>query len=145
MDVKGFEISGKGDALEDVVSKLKFISKLKEGDKICVASMTVVKSDYYSRLCRTISNTVTSDEGREKTMYFVRGVIKKAIDLAHYYAQNNYQECAFNKNITELIIRNINNAKKGLDNLSKTYSESTKFTTELETIMETMDIKINST
>jgi len=137
MDSKGFNISGKEHSLEEMLSKLKFISRIKEGDKINVGSMSIVKPDYYSRICRTMSGE-TRDDGLE----FIRIVIRKSIELAQYYMNCKEEDCEFNRDVADLIIKNINDAKKGIENYSKTYGPDVKFATELETILETTNIKI---
>ena len=135
MDIKGFGISGQQSSVENIVSKLKFISRLKEGDKIDIRNMSVVKDDYVSRLNRTMSGCK-----REDSLKFMKNTIENAIELVQYY----YSQCRenqFNKDVGDLIIENISKAKIGIENQIKTYSSDIKFITELETVIEIINIK----
>ena len=134
--VKKFIISGQEDSLEKLLSRLKFISKIKRGEKLDIKSMTIVKSNIPSRAYRSI----ISRETRIETLNFIKGTINTAIDLLYYYICIENQ---FDQKIAQVIITNLLSAKNGITNLIITYNDDRKFVTDLETTIETMDIKIN--
>jgi len=157
--IKNFDISGKEETLGQLLSDLKFISKIKQGEKIDVKSMTLV-NDFQSLVYRIF----ISRESRKETYDFIKKVINRAIDMTYYYfslngkkteyekkkervANNdnvsvNMQSVNFNIDIAKIIISNLSLAKEGLINLKETYEKDRKFVTDLETIIETMEIKI---
>ncbi len=136
--IKNFSVSGKEDSLNKMLSILKFIAKIREGEKIDVKSMSVVHSDIPSRAYRTF----VSRESRLETLEFIKISINRAIDMIYYYLSLKEETEHFNKDVAKIIICNLNLCKQGLKNLTVTYEEDRKFTTDIETLIETMDIKI---
>ncbi len=196
--IKNFSINGNQESLEKLLSTLKFLSKIREGEKIDVKNMSIVKPDIPSRIYRT----VVSRETKMDTYYFLKTSLSNAIELIYYYlsegSKNSKKEYSigsgmpdnegylstspqsreqssskeyssgkeddgieqprpveikkivqesnierFNKEIAKTIIDNLENAYKGIKNLSLTYGEDRKFTTDLESLIETSNLKIN--
>lgn len=50
----------------------------------------------------------------------------------------------FNKSIALLIIKNIEESKKGMDNLKQTYTYDRNFCSDLQALIQTLEIKLNS-
>jgi hypothetical protein len=136
MDIKGFGISGQQSSVESIVTKLKFISRLKEGDKIDIRTMTVVKNDYISRLSRHMSGC-----RRDDSLQFIRDTINSAIELAQYYFSVSVNN-PFNQDVGKLIIENIKKSYDGIKNQMKTYADDSNFVSDLETVIETTNIKL---
>lgn len=146
--LKNFSISGKEESLERILSTLKFIAKIREGEKIDVKTMSIVRPDFPSRAYRTF----ISRESRNETFEFIKTSINKAIDMVYYYlsmdrksdrnSSDKNTKDNFHRDVAKVIITNIVEAKKGLYNLTVTYEEDRKFVTDIETVMETLEIKI---
>ena len=142
--IKNFSISGREESLEKMLSTLKFIAKVREGEKIDVKTITIVKPDLPSRAYRTI----ISRQSRIETLDFIKTAINKAVNMVYYYLSLEEDEkiitnkINFNLNVAKVIMVNLVESKKGINNLVVTYEEDRKFVTDLETIVETMEIKI---
>lgn len=137
--IKNFSISGKEESLERMISILKFIAKIREGERINVKTMTISQSDIPSRVYRTF----ISRETRSETLDFIKNAINKAIDMVYYYLTlEDKNEGNFHHDVAKIIIENLINAKKGMLNLTVTYQDDRKFVTDIESIVETMEIKI---
>src|SRR5262245_26369105 len=134
--IKSFSCNGNEESLENIISDLKFISKIKPQERINMTSMTISGSDYYSRVYRTLLMT----EDRGETLKFCRSTIQKAIDLLYYYSVKDEK---FYKNLAGILITSLEEAKGGLGNLMLTYGDDRMFTAKIEALLATMDVKIN--
>jgi hypothetical protein len=57
---------------EDIIPKLKFISKLNKGDKINVKSMYIQPNNFYNKISRSFFNI----DDRTNTLIFVQTTLK---------------------------------------------------------------------
>ena len=133
--IKNFTISGKEESLENIISKLKFISKIREGEKVDVKTLTIVDPDIPSRAHRTF----ISRESRVETYSFIKTVIDRGIGMLYYYLDTKE---TFHSEMVRLLVVNLKDSKKGITNLTITYEKDRKFVSDIETLMETMDAKI---
>ncbi len=134
-NIDNFTTSCKEESIEKILSTLKFISKIREGERIDVKTMVIVKQDIPSRLHRTL----ISRETRNETLDFLRKSINTAISVIYYYAKSDN---IFDQDITKILIENLINSIIGIKNLTVTYEEDRKFVSDLETLMQTLETKI---
>lgn len=128
-------VDGSDRSAQDIVSKLKFIAQIKEGEKIDVQSLKVVPDHWISKLYRTL---VARGESREATLEFIRGVVGEAFDLISEYLPRDQ---GFFQQIGYLIVQSLQDAKVGLVNLGQTYHEDRMFFARLDTLIETINTK----
>ena len=134
--VKCFVTDGSERSVQDTVSKLKFLAKIKEGEKIDVQSLQVVTADSWgSRLYRTL---IARGESREATLEFVRGVVGEAFDLATRYIT---REDDFFRQVGDMIIQALQESKQGLSNLTETYKDDRMYTSRIDTLIGTISTK----
>jgi len=133
--MKSFVVDGSERSVQDIISKLKFIAKIQDGEKLDVCSLTLHKDTLGTSLYRTI---VARDESRDRALEFIRCVIGEAFDLASKYRR---KEESFFKKIGEMIILALKESRAGLLNLTKTYELDRMFVSKLETLMVTLDTK----
>lgn len=133
MDEKHFIMKSES-LFEVTIKNLKFLSKIKRDEKINTDNLSIVKNDYYSRIMRT-----KSGQSRKDTIVFIKNVFNTAIQIYQYYSE----DVKFGKDACDLLMKNIENAKKGLQNLSITYADDADFGTDIETIIELLNIKLN--
>ena len=113
----------------NLISKLKFIGKIGESEKINVKHMTLQKDTYTTSLVRTFINYDT----RQNTLIFVSTTIEQSIILLHkYFTSNNEAKIKMAENI----YRDFINAIKGLYALKTTYSDDTMFCCKIHTIIQ---------
>lgn len=133
--LKNFVIDGSERSVQDIVSKLKFISKIKEGDIIDVASLTLTPKNLGTSVYRTV---IARGESRCAALEFFRQVIGEAFDLATRYISSDQ---LFFKEIGLMVINALKESKMGIVNHSKTYKEDDMYVSKVETLIETLDTK----
>lgn len=135
--LKNFIIDGSERSVQDIVSKLKFMSKIKEGEIVDVASLSLMERGWKTSAYRTF---VARGENRMATLEFFRHVIGEAFDLATKYLQNPEK---FFQDIGEMIIIALQESKAGIANYKKTYASDQMYVARVETLMKTVDTKSN--
>jgi len=135
MSIKHFVVNGDEKSVQDTLSRLKFIAKVKEGEKLDIESQTVQDNSYIVNVIRTFFR----NESRNRTITFIRTTYGEAFELIEGYLKN---ESLFAKNLTELILKSINDSQVGLENLAKTYEDDRMFVAKIETIIDTINAKL---
>lgn len=132
-DIKAFINDDSDMSWQDVSSKLKFISSLKEYEKIDIQSLQTMENGYITSIWRTF---FYKTESRKTTYDFVKSVIGNAVMLcAQYLAHNDDMFKKFGLTIyTEL-----QSCKKGINNLCKTYSDDVAYVSKFESIITIID------
>jgi len=133
--MKSFVIDGSERSVQDIVSKLKFISKIKEGEKVDVQSLTLCESGLGTSLYRTF---VARGESRENALEFIRSIILEGFNLASKYLKKPEK---FLKDIGKMIIDALHESRAGLVNLTKTYQADRMYVSKVETLMSTLETK----
>lgn len=123
------------DSHKEVISLLKFISKIQPGEKICVKYRYVQPDTLLTRLSRTF----ITQETRQMTGSFVTSVINKGFELIYVYLAS--------KKTTDLelsinTIRDIVSAKLGVKSLMTTYEDDVMFICNMETLLEEINARI---
>ena len=119
---------------KDVISKLKFIGKLKKGEKVNVKLLYVQQDGLVTQLSRTFLQ-----DNRSKTLTFVQDTINKSFDLISYYGKSiRVSEKIMSSNL----IDDLKKSKVGLVNLKETYIDDVKFCCDLETLLQLIDAKL---
>lgn len=114
--------------LQDILQKLSFIAKIKEGQKINVNYRpTIVGTgswiySYYESFFRSMHG-----EGRESTINYLKHVINEAIRLLDYYKH-------LPQHINYLLVL-MKKAKKGIKNLRVTYYNDNHVVSQLDILI----------
>lgn len=138
-----------GDAkVQEVIGRLKFMSKILHGEKINVRELFVRDNDsVMQRVLRTMRNVGTflsaseSVESKQATLDFIQDTVNSAITLIAIYRRDNDE---FKKNIADIIVNNLEQSKVGIRNLIATYQSDRKFISEAEAVIQTLEVRINS-
>ena len=122
---------------EDNISRLKFIGKIKKGDKINIKDMYVQPNNIITRLNRSFVNV----DNRNNTLSFILETIKKSFDelLTHL---DKGKDNLFDFNISSNIISDLENSKVGLVNLKDTYNDDLMFCCKVDTIIQDIDARL---
>ncbi len=124
-------INSKLDSDNEVISNIKFIGKIREGDKINTRGKAYIQHDnFYTK----ISRTFISPDNKENTYLFVSGNIKQIFEILYKYLPD--RENRAKKMIIGNILEDIRNATTGIRNLEKTYEEYTLFVSKLQTLIQ---------
>ena len=142
-----FSMTG-DDKVQQVIGRLKFLSKIEHGEKINVRELFVRDNDsVLQRVLRTIRNATTylsaSDivESKDSTLTFIQDTVNEAITLIAIY-RNDKDE--FAQSIAVIIIENLEASKIGIQNLIDTYKTDRKFIAQVETVIQTLEARIKS-
>lgn len=135
-----FMLDGKDREVQDVISKLRFIAKIKEGEKIDVKTMTLqdtrVPWGWKVKFRRTFW---VRGESRNTTYEFIMKTLTDAIEYA-----TKYLRCTEPLYIDygRMILTTLSECKIGLDNLVRTYSSDKMYISRIETLKKTLDTKL---
>lgn len=121
---------------DEILSNLVYISTFREGDKIDVDNYT---TQVNTNVLRVVYNAVyryAHGASRHKTFEFIKTTLDSAITLL--------RTCGFSRDVSSelsisLFIKNLQNARKGIENQKKTYEieGDTKLAADYETLIQT--------
>ncbi len=121
---------------DDIIPRLKFISRLKKGDKINVKNLYIQPNNFYNRIDRSFFNV----DDRTNTLIFVQTTIKKGFELfnTHIAMVNPYD-----KILCGNLLCDLRNTKVGLLNLKETYIDDVMFVCKIDALIEETDAKLS--
>lgn len=123
--------------VHEIISKLQFISQVKNGEKLDLYSLQIVSADSWATSAyRTF---LSRGESRANSLEFAKAVINQAFGLACTYLEKDGD---YNTNIGEIIIRSIIGSKKGLKCMTETYKLDRLFVSEIQSLILILDSKI---
>ena len=120
----------------ELITRLKFLSKIKKNEKIDTVNMIVQPAD--SRLT-SISRTYYQ-EARNTTLSFIEEIIKKSFELINKYINSSKIS---EQEIVKHLIKDFENSKEGIINLKYTYESDNMFICNLDTILQNIDAKLS--
>jgi len=125
------------DSNKEIVSRLKFIGRIQKGEKINTRHMYVQQDGFTT----TISRTFINQDNRGNCLSFIQDTISKAFELLSLYERSD-RDC--DVMIALNIIKDIQTAKNGINNIKETYMVDVKFTCDLDTLLEFIDARLIS-
>ena len=123
---------------EDNISRLKFIGKIKKGDKVNIKDMYVQPNNIITKINRSFVNV----DNRNNTLSFILETIKKGFEelITHLEKSKNN---LFDMNISVNMISDLENSKVGLINLKDTYNDDLMFCCKIDTIIQDIDARLD--
>ena len=134
--LNNFVKDGSERSVQDIVSKLKFISKIKEGELVDVHTLTIIESGVVTSLYRTF---ITRSESRRITLDFFHRIIGSAFDMIALYLE---EKGDFGRQIGIMILNSLKESKDGIISHGKTYRKDRMYKSEIETLILTLDTKL---
>lgn len=122
---------------EDNISRLKFIGKIKKGEKINVKDMAVQPNNMYTKIHRSLVIV----DNRNNTLAFILDTVKKSFEELLIHLDKS-QENLFDLNISTNMIQDLENSKNGLNNLKDTYLDDLMFCCKIDTIIQDIDARL---
>jgi len=142
-----FSLSGDS-KLQEIIFRLKFISKIRKGEKLNVKGYFIRDNDsMYQRAIRSIRNYsmwLTNSEiveSKEATLAFIQETINEAITLIVLYRSENEE---FSHGIANILVTNLEASKAGIRNSISTYRNDRKFISEAEAVIQTLEMRIKN-
>lgn len=133
--VKKHFTSGEEEKLQNVLSRLEFISSLKEGEKFNPVTWEVRPDGWMTAIIRTCNSV----ESREECYNFIKTTLDDTIELLYLYRESN--EPYYN-NISNEIYNAIKKAEPGIRCQMLTYKDSRDIVAKLNTAILITNIKI---
>lgn len=116
-----------------LLTRLKFISKIKIGDKINTRHHLTIQPNNF---LTSISRTIILQDSRTNALHFISDTISQSIDIINNIKNSNK---SVDVNLLKLLLNDIRNAKNGINNISETYSDDLIIVSEFETIIQSID------
>lgn len=123
------------DLFFEIVANLKFISKIKVGEKVDVQSQQLHVNNWITGIYRTF---IARRESRDLTFSYFRSVVTNAIEFIRALATSGVEN---DKKISS-IMEALEESKIGFTNLKKTYEDDRMFESKIETLLSTIDVMI---
>jgi hypothetical protein len=146
-NIKKLIIDDGEQSYQDVVSKLKFIAFIKEGQKIDIHTLSTMEDNYWTSLWRTWRTTMACPESRDVTMKWIKKVINDAFSIcskfARYGGDDKENEIEFYQRLSRQISDDIQYSKTGIINLKKTYSDDIIYTSKIDALIVVIDEEID--
>lgn len=122
---------------EDNISRLKFIGKIKKGEKINIKDMYVQTNNILTKINRSFVNV----DNRNNTLSFILETIKKSFDELISHLEKG-KDNLFDLNISTNMVSDLENSKQGLINLKDTYNDDLMFCCKVDTIIQDIDARL---
>uniref|UniRef100_A0A6C0KDT4 Uncharacterized protein n=1 Tax=viral metagenome TaxID=1070528 RepID=A0A6C0KDT4_9ZZZZ len=120
---------------DDIIPKLKFISRLNKGDKINVKNMYIQSNNFYNWINRSFFNI----DDRANTLMFVHTTVKRGFDLLlHHIDSTN----PFDIILCQNLYNDLKNTQVGFSNLRETYIEDVMFSCKIDALVEETAAKL---
>lgn len=121
---------------QEIISRLKFIGKIKKGEKINTRYMYVQPDGLFTSLKRTF---ITQDN-RSNTLSFIQETIARSFELLITYERSTSDA---DKTLSKHLVKDLVEAIKGLINLKTTYISDTKFCCDMDAALELINARLN--
>src|SRR3990167_6694981 len=111
---------------EEIIARLKFIGHIQKDEKINVRHVNKQPHTIYTK----ISRTFLYPDNRNNSLKFIRDVIARTFDILESYI--HHENFVAGKSIVLDLVK----AKQGITNLKYTYGDDTKFSCDLDVLIE---------
>ena len=120
----------------EIISRLKFIGNIQEGEKINVKNLYIQPDGIITKLSRTLY----SQDSRNNTLTFVTNTIKESFNILNMYMKTNHQSKTL---LCYNIYNDLKNVSIGLENLKKTYVEDLMFCCRITGLIQEIQIVLS--
>ena len=120
------------DSRQEIITRLKFLSRVSRGQKINVKDMTLQDESWITSASRSVWNI----DNRNNTMTFIQNTITSAFNMIVLLLKS---ESVGDHQICKTIVADINGAKRGIQNLKSTYDNDTYFCCGVDTYIQMID------
>ncbi len=127
------------DDSSEVISRLKFISKIQKGEKI---NTRYVKNPVVQPegIITSISRSIFNIDNRENTLIFLSTTIKRSFELLTLYSKG---DSSFDKSMTHNLLKDLSSCLTGLDNIKATYSPDIMFCCKIDTLFQDISARLS--
>jgi hypothetical protein len=132
--------------VQDIISKLRFLSKVKKGERLQVDGLAVVENTWYAKFVRAwntmgeIKDTGEIKEGRRKSLAFIKELYETGLRLAKSIIN---ETSSYYTDLWNMLIKGLKDAQPGITNLMNYYESDRLYIAEVETFVDVLNAKIN--
>jgi hypothetical protein len=123
-------------SVKDVVSNLKFIGELNNGDKINTLSLSRQPPGFMTSIKRTLAG----NDNRHNTLHFLQKTLYTAFEIIETTDSTSMR--ASDKVVMRNLLKDVTKSKIGLSNLKETYASDLKFVCDIDTLIQFIDSKM---
>lgn len=134
-DYSGYNIN-RMDGNQEIISRLKFIGRLKKGEKINTRHMYVQPDGIGTSLSRTFAY----QDNRGNALNFCQETISRSFELLITYERSDTHT---EKVLWGKLLEDLQQSTVGLKNLKFTYITDTKFCCDMDTLLENVLAKLD--
>ena len=120
--------------IQEVLSKLKFVSKIKPHEKVNVGSLSIDDNYFFSNFIRYYKC-----ESRYTTLDFISHLMVEAVEICNILIQ---RDDYYSKYMVDIFLKTIIESKMGITNILITYKDDRMYASRLDIFLETLFIKI---
>jgi hypothetical protein len=121
----------------ELLSNLKFLSKIKKDQKINVRDMFIQENNWTTSLSRTVYKV----DNRKNTLHFIQNLINNSFSTCKTLINNNSDNKS-DYTMAQSLLKGLLNSRNGIQNLKYTYKEDIHFACVLDTIIENINVQI---
>jgi hypothetical protein len=121
----------------EIISRLKFIGKLQQGERINTRHLSVQGAT----LATAITRSLIYHDNRINTLDFLRETITRAFELLQRFHNETTPEANLRYG---LLAKDLQRASEGLINLKMTYETDTKFGCDMDTFLEDIHARLST-
>lgn len=137
--LKNYISDGSDRKVQECISKLKFISRIQEGEILDTKSLTLQEWDWSVSAYRTF---IDRKQSRATSLEFYQTVINEAFSICINYLDNPPGH--FLHSVALSILKELESVTPGLQAHSKTYASDGSHVSKVETLIETTQNKISN-
>lgn len=129
--------------VQDVVSKLKFLSKLQPGEKLQVNGLSIVENSWFGKIYRHLTSKGKTAkeilESREISLTFINELCELALKIAFSVVDKDGR-CQHE--VWVMILSSLKEFQPGVRNLMISYETDRLFVSKVETFIDLLNAKI---
>lgn len=122
------------DSAQDIMSRLKFIGRIKVGEKMNTRGIFVQPDHIITSFSRTFWNK----DNRKNTYEYLSDTKNQTYALLEQLSKTTSNP-SMTKITMENILKDLREAKIGINNLRKTYDDDVKFICDIDTLLQDID------
>ena len=119
----------------ELLSNLKFLSKIKKDQKINVRDMFIQENNWTT----SISRTVYKVDNRKNTLHFIQNLITTSFSTCKSLINSDIKS---DNTMAQSLLKGLLNSRNGIENLKYTYKDDIHFACILDTIIENINVQI---
>lgn len=131
--------------IQEVIGKLRFLSKIKKGERLNVEGLSVVGATWYDKLWRAWNTMGERDigqvkESREKSLEFIKELYETSLRLAKTIIEEG---SSYYTDLWNMLLKSMKDAQPGILNLMSYYESDRLYIAKAETFVDILNAKIH--